>query len=66
MLRALVAVRDLLNRVTVLITSSMEKVVVAFSTRRCTDHLLACLVLLAKLALGLTIFGLVVPGPIET
>ena len=66
MWHASVAVKDLLNRVTVLITSSMEKSIVAFSTRRCTDHLLACLVCFAKLALGLTILGLMVPGPIET
>ena len=43
----------------------MEKSIVAFSTRRCPDHLLACLIRLAKLANGLTILGLMVPGPIE-
>ena len=43
----------------------MEKGVMAFSTRGCTNHLLAFLILLAKPALGLTILGLMVPGPIE-
>ena len=66
MWHASVTVGDLLHRVTIFVTGSMEKSVVTSSARRCTDHLVACLILLAKLALGLTIFSLVVPGPIET
>ena len=44
----------------------MEKGIMAFSTGRSTHLLLAGLVGLAKLANGLTILGLVVPGPIKT
>ena len=64
MWRASVTVRDLLNGVTIFVTGPMEKSIVAFSTRRCTDHLLAWCEL-PKPALGLAVLGLVVPGPIK-